>query len=362
MDAAIQSLDVSAYRIPTEAPESDGTLEWSSTTLVVVEVVAGSARGLGYTYAGAAAATLIRDRLREIVVGRCALDVPALWGAMVSAMRNEGRPGIVSRAISAVDAALWDAKGRLLNLPVVRVLGAAREGIPAYGSGGFTSYSVSRLQEQISRWVENGLAMVKMKVGRHPRDDLGRIRAAREAAGDQTDLFIDANGAYSCKQALDIAERAREYAVSWFEEPVSSDNLQGLRLVREHGPAGQEVAAGEYGCDVYYFREMLQAGAVDVLQADATRCGGITGFLAAAAVSNAFEIPFSAHTAPALHTHPCCSLTNARHVEYFHDHARIEEWFFDGAPRPIKGILHPDLSRPGLGLELKRDDARPYLL
>jgi L-alanine-DL-glutamate epimerase-like enolase superfamily enzyme len=356
----IERLEVSAYSIPTTTPESDGTLEWNKTTLVVVEAIAGGLRGLGYTYADTATARLIKDLLADIVVGYDALAIPGTWAAMVQGIRNLGRPGIASMAVAGVDNALWDLKARLLDLPLVSLLGAVRERIPVYGSGGFTSYSVAQLQEQFSHWVTEGITRVKMKIGRRPTEDVARVRAAREAVGPETQLFVDANGAYSRKQALAFAEAFTRFGVSWFEEPVSSDDLAGLRLLRDRGPAGMDITAGEYGYDLFYFRRMLDAGAVDVLQADATRCAGVTGFLRVGALCEAYATPLSAHTAPSLHAHPCCALSPACHVEYFYDHARIEHLLFDGALAPIDGALHPDVSRPGLGLEFKRADAERY--
>ena len=276
---------------------------------------------------------------------------------MVSRTRNLGRPGVVSMAISAVDIALWDLKARLLHLPLITLLGPARESVPVYGSGGFTSYSDQQLQHQLSKWVEQGIMRVKMKVGRDPAADVRRVEIARAAIGPNAELFVDANGAYSRKQALKQAWKFADMNVSWFEEPVSSDDLAGLRLLRDRGPAGVEIAAGEYGYDAGYFRRMLASGAVDVLQADATRCGGITGFLQAAALCEAHHVPLSAHTAPSVHTHLGCAVTPLRHLEYFHDHVRIESMFFDGFRQPVNGELSPDLSRPGMGIELKRADA-----
>jgi L-alanine-DL-glutamate epimerase-like enolase superfamily enzyme len=360
--AAIESVAVSAYRIPTDFPESDGTYEWDSTTLVVVEITAAETTGLGYTYADTATAVLIRDHLADVIRGLDAMAIPGAWTALATSIRNLGRPGIASMAISAVDAALWDLKGRRLGLPLVTLLGAARDAAPIYGSGGFTSYSTGQLEEQLGGWVASGIPRVKMKIGRDPAADVQRVRAVREAIGPDAELFVDANGAYSRKQALAQAARFAESRVTWFEEPVSSDDLEGLRLIRDSGPAGMAIAAGEYGYQPLYFRRMLEAEAVDVLQADATRCGGVTGFMQAAAVCEAFKVPFSAHCAPALHHQAACSLPNFRHLEYFHDHARIEDMLFDGAPRPEAGALHPDLSRPGLGLEFKRKDAQRYAL
>jgi L-alanine-DL-glutamate epimerase-like enolase superfamily enzyme len=199
-----------------------------------------------------------------------------------------------------------------------------------------------------------------MKIGTHPAHDLDRVRAAREAIGPDAELFVDANGAYSRKQALEQAEAFVTHGVTWFEEPVSSDDLEGLRLLRDRAPAGMDIAAGEYGYDLHYFRRMLEAGAVDVLQADATRCAGITGFLRVGALCEARCLPLSAHCAPSLHAHPCCALAPLRHLEFFHDHDRIEHMLFDGALTPVEGKLHPDPSRPGLGLDFKRPDAARY--
>jgi len=361
IDAAITNISVAAYTVPTDAPEADGTFDWHATTIVVVEVEGGGKSGLGYSYIDASAATLIRTVLADVVRGSSAMDVQTAWIAMVRAIRNIGRPGVASCAIAAVDAALWDLKSRLLDLPLVTVLGAARPGVDLYGSGGFTSYSVGRLQEQLAAWVDAGISRVKMKVGRDAHADIDRIQAARQAIGASAELFVDANGAYDRKQALWVAEHVQPFDVTWFEEPVSSDDLDGLRLIRNRVPAPIEIAAGEYGYDLPYFRRMLEAGAIDVLQADATRCAGITGFLQVGALADAFAMPLSAHTAPSLHLAACCALGRVRHIEYFHDHARIEQMLFDGAQRPqADGQLYPDLSRPGLGLELKRADAAPF--
>ncbi len=357
--AAIERVLAAAYRIPTDGPESDGTLAWDATTLVVVDVDAGGARGLGYTYADAAAASVAGGLLAGAVTGLDALDPPAAHRAMALAIRNAGGAGVGGMALSALDVAIWDLKAKLLGLPLATLLGRVRQAVPLYGSGGFCSYTPERLAAQLGGWAAEGFAAVKMKVGRDPRADPARVRAAREAIG-QAGLFVDANGAYGRKQALALAEAFAESGVTWLEEPVSSDDLAGLRLVRDRAPPGMDVAAGEYGHDARYFRRMLEAGAVDVLQADATRCGGVTGFLRAAAVAAAFGIPLSSHCAPAIHAHLMCAAETGVHVEWFHDHVRIEAALLAGAPRPREGTIAPDPVRPGLGLELRRGDAEPF--
>lgn len=358
--AVLGAPHVGVFEVPTDAPESDGTLQWHSTTLVLVELAAGGQHGVGYSYADKATGVLIRDMLADVIEGRDAMDIPRVWWAMAAAVRNLGRRGIAAMAISAVDNALWDLKAKLLEVPLVKLLGAVRDAVPAYGSGGFTSYDEARLRRQLGGWVEQGFAMVKMKVGRAPRDDPGRVRAARAAIGDDAQLFVDANGACTRKQALRLADAFAESDVAWFEEPVSSDDLAGLRMLRDRAPACMEIAAGEYGYDDAYFRRMLEAGAVDVLQADATRCGGISGYLRAASLCEAFNVPLSAHCAPALHVHPACATRASRHIEYFHDHVRIERLLFDGVPKPVDGCLRPDPSRPGAGIAFKHADAERY--
>jgi L-alanine-DL-glutamate epimerase-like enolase superfamily enzyme len=356
----IENITVSACTIPTDFPESDGTLEWDKTTIVLVEAKSGTTTGVGYTYADISAAQLVHSLLRGVVEGHDAMDVGGVWLAMNGVVRNLGGVGIASMAISAVDIALWDLKARLLGLPLLKLLGAVRNRIPVYGSGGFTSYSTGQLQRQLSNWVETGIRMVKMKVGRRPDEDPERVRSAREAIGKACGLFVDANGAYGRKQALRLAQRFQEERVSWFEEPVSSDDLHGLQLVRDRAPHGMEIAAGEYGYRTSYFRAMLEAGAVDVLQPDATRCGGVTGFLQVAALCAAWSTLLSAHTAPSVHQHLCCAVPEAIHVEYFHDHTRIETLLFDGVEQPKNGDLVPDLSRFGLGLDIRRGELSKY--
>jgi L-alanine-DL-glutamate epimerase-like enolase superfamily enzyme len=360
--APIRRVTVAAFTVPTQAPESDATLTWDSTTLVLVEVEAAGMRGLGYTYSDAAAGGIIEERLAACVAGRDAMDIAGASLAMSRAVRNIGLAGVAAAAISAVDAALWDLKARLLELPLVTLLGSARDSIPVYGSGGFTSYSREQLAAQLGGWVEEGLSAVKMKVGREPEEDLLRVATVRAAIGIDAALFVDANGAYTRKQALVLADSFANQQVSWFEEPVAADDVEGLRLLRDRAPAGVEIAAGEYGYETVYFRRLLEAGAIDVLQADVTRSLGVSGFLRAAALAQAYGIELSAHTAPSLHVHPCCALENVRHLEWFHDHIQVERLLFDGVPAHEQGVVRPDLERPGLGIELKRTEAARYEL
>ena len=362
-DAPVTSVDVAVYTVPTDAPEGDGTASWESTTLVLVTATSGGVTGIGWTYGPAACGRVVTDHLAEVVVGRDAMNVGGCFGAMVRAVRNAGRPGAVGYAISAVDSALWDLKARLLDLPLHRLLGAVHSKVPVYGSGGFTTYDEHQLADQLTHWVaELGIPRVKIKIGEAWGSavdrDLRRMAHARSVIGENTELFVDANGAYSRKQAIRVATRAADLQIHWFEEPVSSDDLEGLHEVRDAVAA--DVTAGEYGFDLYYFRRMCAAGAVDCLQADASRCGGITEWLRVASVAASFNLQVSGHCAPNLHVHAAAATANLRHLEWFHDHVRIESRFFDGALTPLEGVLTPRPGSAGNGLSLRQADVDQY--
>lgn len=359
--APVEDVRVGVFDIPTPTPESDGTLEWDKTTLVVVELAVGDVAGLGYTYADAATAAVIRSHLTDVVRGHDCMDIEGRWNAMFAKLRNVGVEGIASMAVSAVDVALWDAKAKLLEVPVLDLLGASRPALPVYGSGGFCSYTEPQFREEFGRWYQMGIRRFKMKVGRDPKNDAARVGLARAIIGPGAELFVDANSAYARKQAAEWANRyVREFGVTWLEQPLSPTDMVGLHDLKRRVPPPLEIADGEYGYRPDYFRRLIDADAVDVVQADATRCGGYTGFMKAAALCQAAAMPMSSHCAPALHLHPGCAAAPMRHAEFFADHERIERELFEGAPEPTGGVLRPDRSRPGHGLAFKWSDAERY--
>ena len=360
-DARIEGVRTAAYRVPTDRPEADGTLAWGATTMVTAEIEAGGETGFGYGYADRATALFIDEVLAPVLTGQDGLATAARWREMVDAVRNHGRQGVAAMAISVCDAALHDVRGKCLGAPLSALLGRRRDSAPLYGSGGFTTYSPNDMDAQIRGWAEAGFGRVKIKVTGDPAAEADRIAAARRSVGDDVALMIDANGACSRKEALRMADVAADQGVVYFEEPVSSDDIDGLRLIRDRGPSGLDVAAGEYGYDAFHFRRLLDAGAVDVLQADATRCCGITGLMQADALAWAANVPLSIHCAPALHLQTALCLQRLVHMEWFHDHVRIESMLLDGAPSARNGEAAPDdTARPGLGLALKAADAEPY--
>ncbi len=364
VDVPVADVEATAYTIPTERPEGDGTLTWNATTWVVVRVRPDDPElptGLGWTYAPAAAAAVVRDLLAPVVTRRSALDVAASWEQMVRAVRNAGRPGLVSMALSAVDTALWDLQARLLGVPLHRLLGAVREAVPVYGSGGFTTFTDDVLGEQLRGWVEQGIPRVKIKIGeswgREVRRDLARVALARRTIGPDTELYVDANGAYAAAQAVRVARRLDEHEVVWFEEPVSSDDHAGLRRVREATTA--DVTAGEYGDSLAYFSHLLAADPVDCVQVDVTRCGGYTEWLRIAALAAAYGLEVSGHCAPSLHAPVALATSHLRHLEWFSDHVRIERRFLEGFPSPRGGAVEAG-DGVGHGLAVREPDLATY--
>jgi len=359
----VTALETAVYVIQTDEPEADGTLTWDKTPMGLVRPRAGGEHGLGWSYASAAAQIVITEILADVVIGQDAFDTADLAEAMARQVRNIGRPGVAATAISAVDIALWDLKARLLAQPLAGLLGLARQDVPVYGSGGFTSYDDTRTRQQLSEWVDKErIPRVKIKIGEswggNERRDLARAELAREVIGPDAELYVDANGGYSAGQAIRVADELAAIGVSWFEEPVSSQDLAGLAAVRQQ--VRPDVAAGEYSWSLADSARLIEAGAVDCLQLDVTRCGGVTEFIRGAALAAANNLQVSGHCAPNLHAHVGAAVPNLRHVEYFHDHQRIERLFFDGALDPAGGTLRRDPDRPGHGLTQRHADTERY--
>lgn len=362
VEIPVEKIEASAYTVPTDAPEADGTFTWTDTTLVLVEVNGAGHTGIGWTYGSLVTAALVRSTLAPLLTGRAFRRVPDAWAEQVMALRNIGRPGIGAMAVSAVDCALWDLAARIADVPLSSFLQARRDTVPLYGSGGFTTYDSTQLRNQLEGWLDLGFSRVKIKIGEdwggHENRDLARIRETREIVGDDVEVFVDANGGYTLEQALRLLPRFADLGVRWLEEPVSSDDLIGLARVRSAFSA--DVAAGEYGYDVAYFRHLCDAQAVDCVQVDVTRCGGITELRRVAALVDGYGLEVSGHCAPHQHAEVLATASNLRHLEWFHDHVRIEEKFFDGAPPPVQGRLPVNTSAPGNGLTWRTVDASPY--
>lgn len=351
----ISHVTTAVYRFPTPEPEADGTLRWDATTAVTVTVHAGGKTGLGWTYSSPAAAAVIHHHLADAVRDRNALDIAGAWSAMHRACRNLGTRGLVMQALSAVDVALWDLKARLLDTSLCGLLGQCRTDVPIYGSGGFTTLTDDQLEEEVRWWQSAGCTAMKIKIGEswgsQISRDLARLHQLRDFAGSDVQLMVDANGGYSTGQARRVGAELDELGVVWFEEPVSSDDIEGLADVRD--TVRCDIAAGEYAADLYDARALIPV--VDCLQLDVTRCGGYTGWLRAAALAQAHNLQVSGHCAPSLHAAVAAAVPNLRHVEWFVDHARLEPLLVHGTPEARDGALHPDLGAPGHGMTLREN-------
>ncbi len=341
----------SVYVVPTDGPEADGTLAWDATTVVVVEASADGTTGVGWTYSAAAAASVVDDLLAPAIAD-VAIDDPADASERMSrALRNVGRTGIGASAMSAVDNACWDLRAKRRGRTVAEVLGAEHMEVPVYGSGGFTTYDDARTIAQLEGWLADGAAAVKIKIGedrgRRVDRDLDRIGLARRVVGDAVDVFVDANGAYDVAAAVQVDRAMRQDGVNWFEEPVTSDRPDLLAAVRDEAEA--EVAAGEYVWRPADAVALLDAGAVDCLQLDVTRCGGISSWLVIAETAASAGLDISAHCAPQQSLHVGAATPRLRHLEWFHDHVRVEGLLFAGTAAPEGGVLGVDGGVPGSG-------------
>ena len=359
----VTALDAAAYVIPADAPEADGTLAWDKTTMVLVTARAGGEQGLGWSYTSRAAAVVVDELLADAVTGRDTFDVAGAAEAMARQVRNVGRPGIAATAISAVDIALWDLKARLLGVSLAGLLGGVRDGIPVYGSGGFTSYSDDRTRAQLSGWVkEQQIPRVKIKIGESwgtdERRDLARVRLAREVVGPDAELYVDANGGYTTGQAVRVAAELDACGVTWFEEPVSSQDLGGLAAIRRQ--VRPDVAAGEYSWSLADSAALIGSRRRGLPAAGRDAVRRRHRVPRGAALAAAHNLQVSGHCAPNLHAHVAAAVPNLRHVEYFHDHQRIERMLFDGTLDPQGGTMYPDPGRPGHGMTLRDAEAEQF--
>ncbi len=344
-------LHTRVYRVPTERPEADGTLSWDATTVVVVQATVDGVVGTGWTYGAAAAADVVEELLAPVVIDQ---DPVAASAAIARALRNVGRPGIGATAASAIDIALWDLRARCRGVPLVEELGGAvRDRVPVYGSGGFTSLDAAELDAELDDWLARGMTAVKIKIGESggtdiPRD-LARLDRAVDHVAGRAAVFADANGAYDVVTAIAVAAALAERGVAWFEEPVTSDDPVCLAAVR--AAAAMDVAASEYVWRPSDAAALLDAGAVDCLQLDVTRCGGPTVWREIAKLAADAEVELSAHCAPQLSAHLGAVTPGVRHLEWFVDHERVDAALFDGVLPVVEGAVRPG-SAPGHGMTL----------
>lgn len=359
----ITGIDVYIIRHVMDGKLADPTRKVEAVGYVVVDVATDQGlHGYGITY-DEQGAEAIREFIKHVfeprMKGRNPLDSAVLYEENFHLFRGVGRKGLAFCAYSAVDLALWDLKGKILGLPVYKLLGGGRNVVPVYASGGWSSYTVDELVGEATMAVSRGYNAVKIKVGveggRNPSEDLRRVKAVREAIGPGVKLMLDANNIWTSGTAVRFANQVKEYDILFFEEPVPADDMPGLARFRR----GTDVplATGEHEYTRFGVRDLVVAGAVDVLQVDATKCGGYTETLRMNAIAQAWNITFAPHAMEHMHMHLLAAAPNGAFLERLLMFEPVVEKTFVNPPAPVNGMLRlPD--GPGLGLEYKLDEIR----
>jgi L-alanine-DL-glutamate epimerase-like enolase superfamily enzyme len=352
----ITDVTTTTLHLPQIAPAQDATMfrpASGQTSLFVHVRTDAGLEGLGMSEA-TGTRHVIEQTLRPLLLGRDPLEHERLWEEMFWAVRSYGRKGLALCALSAIDIALWDLKGKIFGAPLYRLLGPYTDAVPVYGSGGWTHLPEGELVREQAGFVERGFPRVKMKVGkafgRAEEEDVRRVAAVRRTLGDGVTLYLDANGGYRAKQAIVLARRFEQYNVAWFEEPVHADDLAGLAEVRRDGPL--PVATGEHEYTKFGFKALLTQGAADIVQPDVARVGGVTEWLKIAHLAAAFNLPVAPHAVSLVHLHLACCTPNLAVVEILGVQQEADRIWYTEIPEPAGGLWSPFPDRPGLGLAL----------
>lgn len=365
MRDSIRDVVVHLVSAPVAGGFADATRKVETIGFALVRIrTAQGLEGLGVTYhevGGEAVREIIRRNMAPKLIGRDPLESEALWHEFFHYLRGVGRKGVSFCALSAVDVALWDLKGKIAGLPLHRLLGGNRTRVPVYASGGWTSYSDEQLVEEMRGMVARGFRMVKFKVGyaggTDIRRDALRVRKVREALGPEIRLLVDANNCFDAATAVQLANRIREFDVMLFEEPVFADDIPGLSRFRR----GTDIplATGEHEYTRFGVRDLLLAEAADYVQADGARAGGYTEMLKIAALTQAWNVRFAPHAMENLHLPLVAALPNAPFLERLLMFEDITARVFKGAAVPVDGHMEVP-ETPGLGLALDMDFVREH--
>ncbi|GAA3465086.1 mandelate racemase/muconate lactonizing enzyme family protein [Saccharothrix longispora] len=313
--------------------------------------------GVGFGYAKRAGGPAQFAHAREVapdLIGEDPSDIGRVWTKLVWAGASVGRSGAATQALAAIDVALWDLKAKRAGLPLAKLLGAHRDSVRCYDtSGGFLHESVERLKDNATRALESGVGGIKVKVGLPDRaEDLRRVAAVREHVGDAVPLMVDANQQWDRPTAMRVGRALEEFDLVWIEEPLDAYDTEGH--ARLAGALDTAIAGGEMLTSVAEHHELIRQGAVDVLQPDAPRIGGITQFLKLAALAEHRNLPIAPHFAMEIHVHLAAAYPLEPWVEHF-------DWLhplFDERLAISGGRMHLS-DRPGLGITMS-DRARAW--
>jgi L-alanine-DL-glutamate epimerase-like enolase superfamily enzyme len=362
----IVDVNAAALSIPLARPTRIATRTVHAREFVVVRVE--SDDGIGYTYVGTVGGRIVRDAVRDclrpLLVGQDPDLIERHWAAMYQDCLLIGRRGALLRAISAVDIALWDRLGHAAGLPLYRLLGAFRDAVPCYASGGYyrDEDPIAAVTAEMERYVGLGFRDVKIKVGASLDLDVARLGAARAVIGASGRIALDANNAYrSVPEALRAARAFEPFDPWWFEEPLSADDTAGhAALARQ---LELPVATGELHQTRWEFRDLLERGGADILQPDAGVLGGVSEWIKVGRAAQVFDVPVAPHWHADLHVHLAAATPNCLTVEWFsldEDIYNFERLLGERLV-PHDGMLTLP-SRPGVGLVLDEDAIARYTI
>jgi L-alanine-DL-glutamate epimerase-like enolase superfamily enzyme len=358
---------VDVHLVSAAVPDgiADATRKVETIGFTIVRITTNQGlEGIGVTYhevGGEATREVIRRNMAPKLIGRDPLETEAIWQEFFHYLRGIGRKGVMFCALSAVDIALWDLKGKIVDLPLYRLLGGSSPRAPVYASGGWTSYDDDQLVDEMKGMVARGFRSIKFKVGfeggQRPSRDVQRVRKVREAVGPDIRLMVDANNCFDAASAIQLANRIREYDIFLFEEPVFADDMPGLARFRR----GTDIplATGEHEYTKFGVRDLLLNEAADIVQVDGARAGGYTEMLKCAALTQAWNVRFAPHAMENIHLHLVAAVPNAVFLERLLMFEDVTAQVFKNAPVPVDGFMTaPEL--PGLGLNLDEDFIRDH--
>jgi D-arabinonate dehydratase len=355
----IKEVRTKKLRIPLDNPVRFATRTVAEREFTICQLITeDGVEGLGVIPIGdpCSVAAFIDRKLKKIVLGEDIFSYEKLWNRMYREVYRD-RMGSAIRAIAAIDIALWDAIGKTLKMPVYKILGGDKSEVQAYASGGYyrQDKGPSELAEEVANYVKKGYRFVKIKVGGAPLiEDIERVRAARQAAGSDVKLMLDANNAYTPHEAIKAGRKFEEFDIFWFEEPVWPDNLWGSREVAD--ALDVPVVSGELVYTRYGFQELFANRAIDIAMPDCTVVGGVTEFAKVVAMAAGYSIPIAPHWNQEVHMHMVGAFSNAFMVEFFDRDidVRKEDMLYDSYVEPVNGVIRiPDKS--GFGRELSED-------
>ena len=368
----ITAVDAFAISIPLPVPVADAVRSITHRDHLVVRLEADGLTGVGFTLgydASVAMVSMVESIYKPLLLGAQVSRSEQLWSEMFRQSIQAGRRGAALRAMSAIDIALWDLRGKRAGMPVMELLGVHSNSMRCYATGGYyrEGYTEEDLVREMESYVEQGFTAVKLKVGKLPaRQDAERLGRIRKAVGDDVDILLDANGGWpDAPTAISAMRRLEEHRPYWIEEPVRADNMHAMARIAES--LDTPVATGELEATRWAFANLIQLRAADILQPDATVCGGVGEWLRIANMAAGFDIPIAPHYNWDIHTQLLATVPNGLFIEYFAPAApgsrqssvKLFDEVIDNPIHPDKGYIQPR-TEPGFGIRYREEKLAGY--